>query len=63
MWDLWWTKWHWDRFVSEFLGFPRQYHSTVVVHTYVYHLEDEQQARWWLQFRDTVVNKNSTLPK
>jgi hypothetical protein len=22
MWDLWWTKWHWDRFVPEYFGFP-----------------------------------------
>jgi hypothetical protein len=22
MWDLWWTKWHWDRFLSEYFGFP-----------------------------------------
>jgi hypothetical protein len=22
MWDLWWTKWHWDRFFSESFGFP-----------------------------------------
>jgi hypothetical protein len=22
MWDLWWTKWHWDRFLSENFGFP-----------------------------------------
>jgi hypothetical protein len=22
MWDLWRTKWHWDRFFSEFFGFP-----------------------------------------
>jgi hypothetical protein len=22
MWDLWWKKWHWDRFFSEFFGFP-----------------------------------------
>jgi hypothetical protein len=21
-WDLWWTKWHWDRFFSKFFGFP-----------------------------------------
>jgi succinate dehydrogenase/fumarate reductase cytochrome b subunit len=21
MWDLWWTKWQWDRFFSEFFGF------------------------------------------
>jgi hypothetical protein len=22
MWDLWWTKWHWDRFFSKYFGFP-----------------------------------------
>jgi hypothetical protein len=22
LWDLWWTKWHWDRFFSKFFGFP-----------------------------------------
>jgi hypothetical protein len=22
VWDLWWTKWHWDRFFSEYFGFP-----------------------------------------
>ena len=22
MWDLWWTKWHWGRFFSEYFGFP-----------------------------------------
>jgi hypothetical protein len=21
MWDLWWAKWHWDRFYSKFFGF------------------------------------------
>jgi hypothetical protein len=21
MWDLWWTKWHWDRVFSEYFGF------------------------------------------
>jgi hypothetical protein len=25
---MWWTKWHWDRFLPEFFGFPCQYHST-----------------------------------
>jgi hypothetical protein len=28
MWDLWWTKWHWDRFFSELWIFPCQFHST-----------------------------------
>jgi hypothetical protein len=22
MWDLWWTKWQWDRFFPEYFGFP-----------------------------------------
>jgi hypothetical protein len=26
MWDLWWTKWHWDRFFFEYFGFPCKYH-------------------------------------
>jgi hypothetical protein len=26
--DLWWTKWHWDRFFSELSVFPCQFHST-----------------------------------
>jgi hypothetical protein len=28
MWDLWWTKWHWNRFLSELSVFPCQFHST-----------------------------------
>jgi hypothetical protein len=28
MWDLWWTKWHWDRFFYEYFVFPCQFHST-----------------------------------
>jgi hypothetical protein len=36
MWDLWWTKWHWDRFFSEFFGFSLSiYHSTVVLQTHI----------------------------
>jgi hypothetical protein len=22
MWDLWWKKWHWDRFFFQYFGFP-----------------------------------------
>jgi hypothetical protein len=52
-WGLWWTKWHWDRFFHEFFC------SSVDIippwlSTHMYHLEDEQQGRWWPQFRDTV---------
>jgi hypothetical protein len=52
LWDLWWTKWHWDRFHSEFFAFslPISFHRRS---SYSY-LGDEQYARWWPQFRDTV---------
>jgi hypothetical protein len=23
VWDLWWTKWHWDRFFPEYFGWCR----------------------------------------
>jgi hypothetical protein len=45
VWDLWWTEWHWDRFLSEIFGFPLsvwyQYISIVVPYSY-YRLGDEQ---------------------
>jgi hypothetical protein len=34
--------------------FPCQYHSTHHGSTLIYHLGDEQQTRWWPQFRDIV---------
>jgi hypothetical protein len=36
MWDLWWTKWHWHRFLSEFFGF------TQLLSILSYHVGDEQ---------------------
>jgi hypothetical protein len=35
MWDLWWIKWHWDRYISELWGFPWQCHYAVVLLTYI----------------------------
>jgi hypothetical protein len=48
---LWWKKWHWERFFSKSFGFPLSvsFHNGSIL---IYHLGDEQQARWWLQFRD-----------
>jgi hypothetical protein len=35
MWDLWWTKWHWDRFLVRVLKFfPCRYNSTVALCTH-----------------------------
>jgi hypothetical protein len=28
MWDLWWTKWHWDRFLPSTSVFSSQFHYT-----------------------------------
>jgi hypothetical protein len=37
MWDLWWTKWHWDRVFSEFFGFAvsMSFHRSFIL---IYHL-------------------------
>jgi len=38
MWDLGWTKWHWDQFLSELFALPLQYHSTnASTHEFIYH--------------------------
>jgi hypothetical protein len=31
MWDLWWTKWHWDRFFVKYFDFPLSIYSTVTL--------------------------------
>jgi hypothetical protein len=33
--DLWWTKWLWNRFFSEFFRLPCQYHSPVALHIHM----------------------------
>jgi hypothetical protein len=63
MWDLWCTKWHWDRVFSEFFCFPlsalfnrRSPHP--------YHLGDEQYVRQWQHFNVVVslhVNKKLAI--
>jgi hypothetical protein len=34
MWDMWWTKWHWDRLFSEFFCFSLPVFSTMDIHTH-----------------------------
>jgi hypothetical protein len=51
VWDLWWIKWHWDRFFFEFISFP----LSILFHcgspyTYITYLGDEQ-------FRDIVSSR------
>jgi hypothetical protein len=38
------------------LGFPCQYHSITQLSILMYHLEDEQKACWYTQFRDILSN-------
>jgi hypothetical protein len=34
MWDLWWTKWHWDRFFPEYFSFfPVNFNPPVLHYT------------------------------
>jgi hypothetical protein len=35
MWELLRTKWHWDRFFSEFFVFPCRHHTTVALQTHI----------------------------
>jgi hypothetical protein len=35
MWDLWWTKRQWNKFISEIFGSPLSNHSTMHLHTRV----------------------------
>jgi hypothetical protein len=65
MWDLWWTEWQWDRFVSEFFGFPLQvsFHRDS---SYSYISGDEYIARKCPQFRESHpidINKASPSGK
>jgi hypothetical protein len=40
MWDLWWTKWNWCRFFSEYFGFLCQFSFHRLFHTH-HHLSSE----------------------
>jgi hypothetical protein len=35
MWDFWWKKWHWDRFLSELFGFPLSNIIPPLLHTHL----------------------------
>jgi hypothetical protein len=32
MWDFWWKKWHWDRFLPEYFGFSLVSFIPLVLH-------------------------------
>jgi hypothetical protein len=53
MWDLWRAAWPWDRFLSEFFGFPlsASFHLSSIL---MFLLEDDHYSRYWPQFREIV---------
>ena len=36
IWDLWWTKWQWNRFLSECLFFPSYYHANISPYSFIH---------------------------
>jgi hypothetical protein len=51
MWDLWWTKWRWDRFSPSAPVSPAKLHSTnFSTITITYHPGLVKYASKWLQY-------------
>jgi hypothetical protein len=46
VWDLWWTKWHWDRFFSEYFGFALSvsFHKCSTLFIYMLLLPESQKG-------------------
>jgi hypothetical protein len=42
MWHLWWIKWHWDKYLSEFFGFSPVNIIPPWLSMLMYNLGDEQ---------------------
>jgi hypothetical protein len=50
--DLWWTEWHWDRFVSEYFGFPL---SVLLQQCFILNFiwQKDKQAKPWSFLKQT----------
>jgi hypothetical protein len=59
VWDLWYTKWRWDRVFSWVLRCSPVSIIQPSFSILIYHLADEQYVRQWLQFRDVVSPHNN----
>jgi hypothetical protein len=49
MWDLWWTKWHWDRFDSKYCYFliSVSFHQSLFIHSFIHSfISDEWYISW-----------------
>ena len=50
MWDLLWTKWHCDRFLSQYIRFPlsvSSHHCSILIFIYMLLLPDGQTSEAW----------------
>ena len=57
MWDLWWTKWYWDRLFSEYIGFPQSesfYHWATPIFICMLLLRGQTGKAWELYKRNAV---------
>jgi hypothetical protein len=65
MWDLWWKKWHWDRFSPSTSVSPGSSHSTDSATFIIYHPGLVQQANYWKTYQvDSLTphpKKKSTI--
>jgi hypothetical protein len=62
MWDLWWTKWRWGRFFSEYFDFPSQSLFHKFLHNH-HHLSSGAGTigQYWLQYpKSHSTNKKKT---
>jgi hypothetical protein len=55
-WDLFWTKWHWNRFLSEFFGIPLSTLFPVALHTHI------SPGGWTIFPLVTAVHRHSLTP-
>ena len=58
MWDLWWTEFHWDRFVSKYSGLPLSvsfHQSSILIHSYITDVVETKQFT-------ALINKGQSNP-
>jgi hypothetical protein len=60
MWDLWWTEWHWDKFVSEYFDFPLpvSFHQRSIF-IFVLFLPERQTDKSLATFQKAVLFRKS----
>jgi hypothetical protein len=64
MWDLCWTKWHWDRYFSEYVNFSLSvsFHQCLILtFIYILLLPEGQIGEGWEPSKNKPLSKKSTL--